>query len=348
MYTSPQIMEQPNDKLRIFEGILDQVIEQLRISESVSHKMSPEALEQLVHETLCNCSQGTIFDGAIQLISGKRFPDIVIKEHRIGLEVKKVTSNTWKTIGNSVEEGTRVSDLEQVYLLFAKLGGKIAFKWRRYEECLSRAVVTHSPRYEIDMELPEGGTLFAEMGTTYEELCQAEHPAEEIMKHYRSKLKPGETTWWLGHNDVRIHLWKSLNKEEKHELTVKGFCLFPEIVGNDQEKYSRIALWLLKNGVASHNLRDIYTSRGKENNPFYSDPEKVPRIIFQLHIMLPDIAEALGGIDASELCEAWDITTAPDAEARKREWIDRIVEASKLPWLTEYLEVDLGLRPSLT
>ena len=64
--------------------------------------------------------------------------------------------------------------------------------------------------------------------------------------------------------------------------------------------------------------------------------------------MLPDIAEALGGIDASELCEAWDITTAPDAEARKREWITRIVEASKLPWLTEHLEKALGLRPSLT
>lgn len=199
------------------------------------------------------------------------------------------------------------------------------------------------------MELPEGGSLFAEMGTTYEELCQAEHPAEEIMKHYRSKLKPGETTWWLGHNDVRIRLWKSLNQKEQYKLKVKGLCLFPEIVGDDKKKkYSRIALWLLKNGVASHNLRDIYTSRGKEDNPFYSDPEKVPRIIFQLHIMLPDIAEALGGIDASELCEAWDITTAPDAVARKREWIARIVEASGLPRLTEPLEKTLGLRSSLT
>lgn len=341
-------MEQSNDKLRIFEGILDQAIEELRISESVSHKMSPEALEQLVHETLCNCSQGTIFDGAIQLISGKRFPDIVIKEHRIGLEVKKVTSDTWKTIGNSVEEGTRVSDLEQVYLLFAKLGGKIAFKWRRYEECLSGAVVTHSPRYEIDMELPEGGTLFAEMDTTYEELSRAEHPAEEIMNHYRSKLKPGETTWWLGHSNVKIRLWSRLCQKEQYKLKVKGICLFPEIVGRSRTKYFHIALWLLKNGVVSHNLRDIYTAGGKKDNPFYSDSKKASKIIIQLHSMLPDIAEALGSIDASELCEAWDITTAPDAEARKREWITRIVEASKLPWLTKHLEMALGLRPSLT
>ena len=87
-------MEQSNDKLRIFEGILDQVIEQLRISESVSHKMSPESLEQLVYKILCDCSQDTIFNKDIQLISGKRFPDIVIEGHRIGLEVKKVTSNT--------------------------------------------------------------------------------------------------------------------------------------------------------------------------------------------------------------------------------------------------------------
>ena len=341
-------MEQSNDKLRIFEGILDLVIEELRISESVSSAMLPQALEQLVYEILCDYSRHTIFDGAMRLISGNRFPDIVIEGHHIGLEVKKVTSDTWKTIGNSVEEGTRVNDLEQVYLLFAKLGGEIAFKWRRYEECLSGAVVTHSPRYEIDMELPEGGTLFAEMGTTYEELSRAEHPAEEIMNHYRSKLKPGETTWWLGHNDVRIRLWSRLSQKERYKLKVKGLCLFPEIVGDDQMKYSRIALWLLKNGIVSHNLRDIYTSKGQEDNPFCSDPEKVPRIIFRLHSMLPDIAEALSGIDASELCEAWDITTAPDAEARKREWITRIVEASKLPWLTEHLEKALGLRPSLT
>jgi hypothetical protein len=124
------------------------------------------------------------------------------------------------------------------------------------------------------MELPEGGTLFAEMGTTYEELCQAEHPAEEIMKHYRSKLKPGETTWWLGHNDVRIRLWKSLNKEEKHELTVKGLCLFPEIVGSDKKKYSRIALWLLKNGVVSRNLRDIYTSIGSGGQSILQRPRE--------------------------------------------------------------------------
>lgn len=176
-------MEQPSDKLRVFEGILDQVIKQLGATESVSSAMLPQALEQLVYEILCDYSRHTIFDGTIQLISGNRFPDIVIDGHHIGLEVKKVTSDTWKTIGNSVEEGTRVNDLEQVYLLFAKLGGEIAFKWRRYEECLSRAVVTHSPRYEIDMELPEGGTLFAEMGTTYEELSRAEHPAEEIMNH---------------------------------------------------------------------------------------------------------------------------------------------------------------------
>lgn len=38
-------MEQPNDKLRIFEGILDQVIKKLGTEESVSRTMLPQALE---------------------------------------------------------------------------------------------------------------------------------------------------------------------------------------------------------------------------------------------------------------------------------------------------------------
>lgn len=38
-------MELSSDKLRVFEEILDQVIEELRISESVSSAMLPQALE---------------------------------------------------------------------------------------------------------------------------------------------------------------------------------------------------------------------------------------------------------------------------------------------------------------
>ena len=55
-------------------------------------------------------------------------------------------------------------------MLFAKLASPIEFRCRPYEECLSEVVVTHSPRYLIDMNLAIGKTIFDKIKTPYNEL----------------------------------------------------------------------------------------------------------------------------------------------------------------------------------
>lgn len=51
-------------------------------------------------------------------------------------------------IGGSVAEGTRVEDVEHIFILFGKLHKPVEFRTRRYEECLCDIAVTHSPRYK--------------------------------------------------------------------------------------------------------------------------------------------------------------------------------------------------------
>ena len=67
-----------------------------------------------VYEILCHQVQGTVFEGMVELISGQRFPDIVVGGY-YGVEVKTTKSEHWKSTGSSVAEGTRVEGVERIY-----------------------------------------------------------------------------------------------------------------------------------------------------------------------------------------------------------------------------------------
>ena len=86
-------------------------------------------------------------------------------------------------------------------MLFAKLASPIEFRCRPYEEVLSEVVVTHSPRYLIDMNLEEGKTIFDKIKMPYDTLRKKENPIRPIVDYYKSKLKPGEELL-LRHNDI--------------------------------------------------------------------------------------------------------------------------------------------------
>lgn len=89
----------------------------------------------------------------IKLVSGAKFPDIQAEKY-YGVEVKTTSTNTWKSIGSSIVESTRIEDVSMIYMLFGKLGGDYAeFRCKPYEECLDNISLTHQPRYQIDMEL---------------------------------------------------------------------------------------------------------------------------------------------------------------------------------------------------
>ena len=190
----------PEPHKSVFNSLLNSTIEELndhaKKSPTIIEKLTGNKLEPYACDIMTELAVGTPFENTIELIGGQKFPDIVANKF-YGIEVKTTTQNHWKTTGNSVLESTRVEDVERIYMLFGKLGKPIEFRYRAYEECLSEVVVTHSPRYLIDMELEKGKTIFDKINTSYESLRQKKNPIKPITDYYKSKLKPGQDLWWI-------------------------------------------------------------------------------------------------------------------------------------------------------
>ncbi len=225
-------------------------------------------LEKTVVDIMSDKARGTEFENTIELISGQKFPDIIAMNY-FGVEVKTTKQDHWITTGNSIMEGTRVEGIERIYMLFGKMINPIAFKCRPYEECLSDVVVTHSPRYQIDMDLAKGKTIFDKLEIPYDQLRKQDNPFKPIVDYYKKSLKPGEDFWWLESGDGKskgliIKLWHNILIEKRQEYRIKAMILFPELFSDRQDKYNRVAIWLANlEGVVCKNIRDVFTAGGQ-------------------------------------------------------------------------------------
>jgi len=228
--------------------------------------------EQLALCALTQAAKGTLLDGKIELISGHKFPDMLAKLNSgcYGIEVKSTSQDHWTTTGNSVIENTRVENVKRIYILFGKLCDPIRFKIRPYEECLSEVKVTHSPRYQIDMDLPAGETIFDKIGMSYDQVRQKDNPAMPFVEYYKNNLKPGESLWWTGtpsESDgapIKMVLWSSLPIGERERYIVRALAYFPELWSDSQDKYSNFLLWLVRNyGIVCGNVRDAFSAGGR-------------------------------------------------------------------------------------
>lgn len=181
------------------------------------------SLEDDVKNALEECAKGTPFANTIEKISGLSFPDIVAGKF-YGVEVKSTKNNHWTSTGSSILESTRIINTERIYMTFGKLGGKpIEFLSRPYEECLSGIAVTHMPRYLIDMQLKKGESIFDKIGIEYDVLRKLDNPIAPVSKYYRSRLKKGESLWWLGGSaddvvSATMTLWRNLTPTKKERL----------------------------------------------------------------------------------------------------------------------------------
>ena len=300
---------------RAFEELLAKVIdfmnqEALKCPEMYTGLLGSK-LEDKVVEVLQQCAVGTCFEDQIVKYSGQRFPDIVIGGY-YGVEVKTTKANHWKSTGSSVAEGTRVENVERIYLLFGKMCEPVCFVCKPYEECLSEVVVTHSPRYLVDMNLPKGGTIFDKLGIPYDELRCQPNPIRTILDYYRSRLKEGEELWWLDNDrskvsNLVIRMWSLLSPQEKQRYQIKGFIFFPELLSNRSDKFNRMAVWLAtQEGVVCPNLRDIFSAGGKEcitkNGVCYPG---VSKVIGKLYRELSAIKKIIQQVDDAELQEYW-------------------------------------------
>ena len=99
--------------------------------------ISPSKLEHLSAEKIKEaCFETPFCPENIILVSGQKFPDIITEKY-YGVEVKSTQSNSWTSTGSSIIESTRDELVENIYMLFGKLGGNPPeFKCRPYDVVL--------------------------------------------------------------------------------------------------------------------------------------------------------------------------------------------------------------------
>lgn len=271
------------DKPRAHQCFVDLMEKTEKILNADAQKQS-EYYKKLSASDLENCSVEKIreacadspFDGnEVKLISGQRFPDIIANTY-YGVEVKSTKTDHWTSTGSSIVESTRDVNVDDLYMLFGKLGGKIPeFKCRPYEDVLYDIAVTHSPRYLINMEIKKKETIFAKMGTTYDSLRTSDDVINKVRRYYKEKAlreHKQEMPWWITADNIEsaqsfnIQLWNTLSNDKKENLQAKCMILFPEALNPiyDKTKYNRTTLWLCSYHQAIvPNIRDFYSAGGQ-------------------------------------------------------------------------------------
>lgn len=240
--------------------------------------ISSDELERQTVRLLRDVAPNTPFNpNNIELVAGHSFPDIVADKY-YGVEVKSTKENKWTSTGSSIVESTRDKYVDNIYMMFGKLGSTPPeFKIRPYADCLSNIAVTHSPRYLIDMELKEkrDKSIFDKLKVSYNDFCKNDNKIEIVREYYIKEALAGgkqEMPWWVGRKTIEseeynevppIMLMNNKNPEEIKRLKAEMVILFPQVLKSD---YSEAALWLCTHRYTlSLNLRDLFSAGGQWN-----------------------------------------------------------------------------------
>jgi hypothetical protein len=126
-----------------------------------------------------------------------------------------------------------------------------------------------------------------------------------------------------------IRVWNNLSISERNSYMIKGFCLFPELLSKNSDKFNRFAIWLsTREGIICPNVRDTFTSGGKEvirynKQIFYDNPQIICRLFNNINSVKINIET----ISAQDLKEYWKVDVT---ENNKFEiWLDLISENAK-------------------
>ena len=226
---------------------------QSRLKKIEGTKISGVDFENIVYDALIDIG---VDEGQIQH-STQKFPDFVITDketgRKFGLEVKKTDSKKWKVPGGSIFESLR-NETDETYVIMAKLGGGFETRIRKYKECIEDLTVTHSPRFQINMELNEGEDYLTK-NNAQDLLNMSEGP--ELNRRIRELLRSSKSTWYSEETTIA---YSELSHEEKEKYLNDGVALFPEVVGRD---YKNFTPWMVyKCLVWCGNVRDIFSAGG--------------------------------------------------------------------------------------
>jgi len=280
--------------------------------------LSPSRLEEVTRDLLKDVAPMTPFRPEdIILVSGHSFPDIMATDY-CGVEVKSTKDDKWTSIGSSIVESTRNTTVENIYMLFGKLGGNPPeFKLRPYQDCLSEIKVTHSPRYMINMELSKKDNIFFKMKKPYESfrLLDEKEKIAEVRNYYFQKAKTegkNEMPWWMEETaNVNLAFYNDLTTIEKEKMKIRCYIIFYSMYDSDpQSRYKKIALWLCNHySLLCPNMRDFFSAGGVCNILYKGKYRQYPHIVGEVLERVPVIKRLLDNPDVElikDIDDFWD------------------------------------------
>jgi hypothetical protein len=307
-----------------FEKLLEVVCERLtRDVQNNPLNRKPNEFEKLarirIQEGLAEIGAALALD---QVAQG--FPDIVVG--RFGAEVKATESDSWRCIANSVSEGQRAQNVDRIYVIYGKMGGKPEVKWADYGKSIVHVRTSHVPRFEI--EIGSSRSLFELIGTTYEQfrILPMLEKMPFIREYARARLKVGERLWWLEDKEVddqehslplNVRIYMDLEPQEKRNLRAEAALLCPMVVGGSRKrkKYTDAVSYLMTyRGVLCPQARDLFSAgsvAGKARGGNY-----VQRALIDIQ---DEMRTAACALEAPLFVEYWG--SAPEPESRLKHWL---------------------------
>lgn len=333
-----------------FEYFIDELIklctEKLQTDYGYYMKFTPDDFEQFVFEISSQLLKRDNVECEIQYTQGSHtFPDIVYSfddGSSYGIEVKSIRSKgeKWTTNGNSILSSTgRITN--ETYIVFFKITSKeVLVRGKRYEDSVKDVVVTHSPRYSIDLDIPQEQSFFKESGIEYGTIKKSTNPIKEITDHFRSK---GYKAWWLTDSTpAAVKSWRDLSLTKQEQIIVQAFAYFPEIFGKGQNKYHKLSQWLVtEHSIVDASLRDRFSAGGKATVIICGKNfDDIPRIFENLRKYSVNVKNTIENSDREYLAETWGIFEVGDkAEEKLNLWIDLVMKSQDYLLVSEQIKI---------
>ncbi len=233
------------------------------------------------------------------------FPDVLV--NGFGVEVKYTQRKTWHGTGNSIFEGMRDPNTQQIYLVFCR-ADLPEVRWRRYEDCIKGVRISHSPRYMIDMDISE--SFFDELDIPYPEFLtySVREKMTHVREHVKERISEHEKLWWIDEENshtlpIQVRIYRLLPSEVKTALRAETALMCPQIFKGSRQKgkYDQAAIYLLtQHGVVAPQIRDLFTAGsvvGKERGGNY--------LLRSLKHIQVDILSASRRLDDALFVEYW-------------------------------------------
>lgn len=309
-----------------FESLLNAAVDLLKDTLAVSDTMSNMQFEEAVCRAMQKVAKDTPFHGKIEKTDRGAFPDIVADRY-YGVECKQIQKGVTRTRGNSIFESTRTDGMEYVYLVMSWDAGNIGagVKWRRYEEAIANIVITHSPRYLIDVDLPPSESLFDKIETPYNEFRKLDQ--SKMMTHIHRLYKDSEKAlWWLeGRDRQPFRPLETMGNDERYKYIGEAFFLCPCVFGDDHKrKFLPVLAYWLSQGIVTHVVRDKFTSSGKSDVDGVYVRQVIRRAVKRKH----HIIKAAESLSDETIEQFWE-RSVPDKSLRINIWLEMVASEYK-------------------